>query len=88
MLFSHYIMEFAFLILVSSMLLLLLKIVTFEDKYNKLLAANAFSSNVIVFIVFLAAITDDNLIIDVALVYAFINFVAMIGLSKFFLLKR
>ena len=81
-------MIFAFSLLLLSMFLLLLKIITFKDKYNKILAANSFATNVVVFIVFLAVMVGDATAIDVALVYAFINVVSMIGISKFFLMRK
>jgi multicomponent Na+:H+ antiporter subunit F len=70
------------------MLLLLIKIISFQDKYNKILAANLFTTNVIVFIVFFTYIIDNTMILDIALVYAFINFVAIIGISKFITLNK
>lgn len=70
-------------LLLLSMFLLLIKVISFKDKYNKILAANLFTTNVVVFIVFFAHETNEPMIIDIALIYAIIGFVTMIGISRF-----
>ncbi|QXK91837.1 cation:proton antiporter [Neoehrlichia mikurensis] len=71
--------------LLVCMLLMLVVIIQGHCIYNRILAANLFSTYTIVLIVVLSVIKDTLSFIDVALIYACINFIAIIGFMKFFL---
>ncbi|KJV69012.1 multiple resistance and pH regulation F family protein [Candidatus Neoehrlichia lotoris str. RAC413] len=64
---------------------MLIVIMKERDIYNRILAANLFSTYVIVLIVVLGVIRETLLFVDIALIYACINFVSTAGFMKFFL---
>lgn len=51
--------------------------------YDRLLAVNAFGTNIVVVIALLAFLVDDMMFLDIALVYGLINFITTIALLKF-----
>ncbi|PIR34637.1 MAG: pH regulation protein F [Alphaproteobacteria bacterium CG11_big_fil_rev_8_21_14_0_20_44_7] len=67
-----------------SMILLLMRAILGPSVFDRILASNLFTTNVVLLIVALAFIKDNPSYIDVALVYAFLNFVATIGFLRFF----
>lgn len=67
-----------------SMLLLLARAMLGPSIFDRLLAANIFTTNIVVLIAVLAFAKDSPSYIDVALVYVFLNFTATIGFLRFF----
>jgi len=68
-------------LLVNSGILIILAFII-KDKYSKVLAINSFTTVSILLIVFLSLAIKEASLLDAALVYAFINFIATIGISK------
>lgn len=66
-----------------NMVFILIKIITSKYLQAKLVTANLFTSNVIVFIIAFGLKLNDPLIYDVAFVYALINFVASLAFYRF-----
>jgi len=52
--------------------------------FDRMLAANLFGTKTVVLIAMLSIIVDDAMFLDIALVYALINFVTTIGFLKYF----
>ena len=52
--------------------------------YDRVLAANSFGTKTVLFLLVFAAIAGRQDAIDIALLYALINFVATIAILKFF----
>jgi multicomponent Na+:H+ antiporter subunit F len=67
-----------------SMLLLLVRAVLGPTIFDRILAVNVFGTNVVVLILLLAFIFETPSFIDMALVYALLNFVATLGFLRFF----
>lgn len=67
-----------------SMVMLLIRAILGPTIFDRLLASNIFTTNIVVLIAALAVIEDSPEYIDVALVYALLNFVATIGFLRFF----
>lgn len=67
-----------------SMLMLLVRTVIGPTTFDRILAANIFSTNVVILIAVIAFADDEKDYIDIALVYALLNFVATIGYLRFF----
>lgn len=67
-----------------SMFMLLARAVKGPTIFDRILAANVFGTNVVLLIVMIAYVFDTASFIDMALVYAFLNFVATVALLRFF----
>jgi multicomponent Na+:H+ antiporter subunit F len=67
-----------------SMFMLLARAVKGPTIFDRILAANLFGTNVVILIVMIAYSFETASFIDMALVYAFLNFVATIALLRFF----
>ena len=67
-----------------SMFMLLARAVKGPTIFDRILAANLFGTNVVLLIVMIAYSFETASFIDMALVYAFLNFVATIALLRFF----
>lgn len=52
--------------------------------YDRILAVNMFGTKTVLLIAFIAAIAERGDYLDVALVYAMINFVAIVAVMKYF----
>lgn len=74
----------AIAILMLSMVLVMIRGVMGPTVHDRILATNAFGSNTVIMIILLAFASDDLTYIDVALVYALVNFVTTIGILKYF----
>ncbi len=70
--------------IVISMALLLLRCITGPTTYDRILAANGFGTKTVVLIALLGFILDEMLFLDVALVYALINFITTVAFLKYF----
>jgi multicomponent Na+:H+ antiporter subunit F len=67
-----------------SIALLLVRFIMGPSIFDKILAANVIGTNIILVALFLGFYHDAKSYIDVALVYAFLNFIATIGFLRFF----
>ena len=70
-------------LILMSMACVILRGIVGPSRYDRLLAANAFGTNVVVAIVLLSVLVDNMMFLDVALVYGLINFVSTIALLKY-----
>ncbi|MFW6413650.1 MAG: monovalent cation/H+ antiporter complex subunit F [Oceanicaulis sp.] len=52
--------------------------------YDRVLAVNAFGTKTVLFLVVFALMADETAAIDIALLYALVNFIATIAILKFF----
>lgn len=66
-----------------TMLLLLLRALLGPTTYDRILAINLFGTKTVLFIAVLCFLSGRPAFIDVALVYALINFIGMIAVLKF-----
>ena len=71
-----------------SLVLLLIRLILGATVFDRLLAANIFGTNIVVLIVILAVVKDTESYIDIALVYAFLNFIATIGFLRFYEIRK
>lgn len=67
-----------------NLVLLLLRGVTGPTLFDRLLAVNTFGTNIVVLIVLLGYVEDSYNFIDVALIYALINFIATVAFLRYF----
>ena len=81
-------MTIIFALICLSLLLLLVRAVLGATIFDRILAANVFGTNAVVLIVLIAFATDSPAFIDMALVYALLNFVATIAFLRFFKLGK
>lgn len=70
--------------IIISMLLLLVRAIMGPTVFDKILAANLFGTNIILLIVIIGYSNGNKSYIDIALVYAFLNFIGTIGLLRYF----
>ncbi|WP_203293230.1 monovalent cation/H+ antiporter complex subunit F [Maricaulis parjimensis] len=70
--------------LTASMAIMLARLFAGPTLYDRVLAANSFGTKTVLFLLVFAAIVDRQDAIDIALLYALINFVATIAILKFF----
>lgn len=66
------------------MILVFISIVKDNSIIDKILAVNCFANYTIIFIVLLANNKSNNSFIDIALIYALVNFIATIAFLKYF----
>lgn len=67
-----------------SMALVVIRAISGPTTYDRILAANTFGTKIMVLIALLAAVLNQPMFLDIALVYALINFVTTIGFLKYF----
>ncbi len=66
------------------MALALIRAVLGPSLYDRVLAVNVFGTKTVLMICVIAQLTDRPSYLDIALVYALINFISVIALLKFF----
>ncbi len=71
-------------ILVVNMLAILVKIMNIKPSYEKVIALNLFTSNIVAFIALFSLFTPNNMALDIALIYILISFIAVIAFLRFF----
>ena len=76
--------EFAIGLILFAMFLALLSAIIGETGYDKILAVNIFGTVTVLFIAIFGFLTERPDFLDIALVYALINFVTTIAILKFF----
>lgn len=72
------------LILLVAMCLVLVMAIKGPTVYDRILAANAFGNKTVALIAVLSFMIDDSGFLDIALIYALINFISTIALLKYF----
>ncbi len=77
-------LELATYMILFAMLLALMSAIIGETVYDKILAVNIFGTVTVLFIAVFGFMTGRPDFLDIALVYALINFVATIAILKFF----
>lgn len=75
---NYLIIAMTFLIIIS-----LIRFLTSKDIYTKILTVNVVSTKIILLICLVSSLLIDRDYIDIALVYALINFIVMIIVSKY-----
>lgn len=73
--------------LLVSMVLMLLRALAGPGIYDRMLAANAFGSKTMILIALLSYLLEEPMLLDIALVYAMINFITTIGFLKYVKVK-
>ena len=71
-----------------AMALALLRAFMGPTLYDRILSVNAFGTKTVLFIAILGFLMGRPEFLDIALVYALINFIAMIGVLRFFEYKQ
>ncbi len=69
---------------VLAMAIMLARLFAGPTLYDRVLAANSFGTKTVLFLLVFAALVGRQDAIDIALLYALINFVATIAILKFF----
>lgn len=71
-------------ILAFAMVIILVRLFSGPTLYDRVLAVNAFGTKTVLFLVVFALMVGEPAAIDIALLYALINFIATIAILKFF----
>ncbi|RDX36909.1 pH regulation protein F [Kangiella sp. HD9-110m-PIT-SAG07] len=71
-----------------AMVLALLRALMGPTLYDRVLSVNVFGTKTVLFIAILGFLMGRPEFLDIALVYALINFIAMIGVLRFFEYKQ
>lgn len=74
----------AALAILSVMVLVLVRALLGPTVYDRILAVNMFGTKTVLLIALLSFISDRTDVLDIALAYALINFIAVIAVLKFF----
>ena len=77
------IINIAIIVTLAVMALILLRVFFGPTLFDRILAGNTFGSHIIVLVVLIGQLLETEFFIDVAITYALINFIAMIGLLRF-----
>ena len=80
---GYFMLGSAFLIIVS-MALILARLIGGPTLYDRLLAVNSFGTKTVLFLCVFCFIIDRPDGVDIALLYALMNFIATIAVLKFF----
>lgn len=80
---GYFMLGSAFLIIVS-MALMLVRLIGGPTLYDRLLAVNSFGTKTVLFLCVFCFIIDRPDGVDIALLYALMNFIATIAVLKFF----
>ena len=76
------------LIVLISLFMILLRALMGPTRYDRILAVNLFGTKTVIFLALLGALTGRTGYVDVALLYALVNYVATIVILKFVHLRR
>lgn len=76
--------EWAIVIVLAGMALVVLRVLLGPTLYDRILAANVFGTKTVAFIALLCLVFEDTMFLDIALVYALINFLATLAFLKYF----
>ena len=67
-----------------SMAMALVRAIKGPTMYDHILAANSFGTKTVIIIALISDLIGDTMYLDIALVYALINFIATIAILKYF----
>ncbi|MEQ1782056.1 MAG: monovalent cation/H+ antiporter complex subunit F [Hyphomonadaceae bacterium] len=70
--------------LMAAMVLMIVRAIAGPSQYDRILAANSFGTKTILLIAVIGYLFGRPAFLDIAIVYALINFVTTIALMKFF----
>ena len=70
--------------LIVAMALMIIRAITGPSQYDRILAANSFGTKTVLLIAVIGYLFGRPAFLDIAIVYALINFVTTIALMKFF----
>ena len=76
--------EIATYLILFAMLLALISAIIGKTVYDKILAVNIFGTITVLFIALFGFLTERPEFLDIAIVYALINFIATVAILKFF----
>ena len=68
---------------VLSVVLVLVRAIQGPTRYDRMMAANVFGTKTMILTALLALVMDEPMFVDIALVYAMINFVTTIAMLKY-----
>ncbi len=71
------------IVVLISTFLILIRAIKGPTTYDKILAVNSFGTKTMVVIALLSDLVSDSMYLDIALVYALINFIATIAILKY-----
>lgn len=77
------VLHIAVIIVLVSMFLLLVRALKGPTLCDKILAVNSFGTKTMVIIALMSLLVSDAMYLDIALVYAMINFIATIAILKY-----
>lgn len=77
------IINIAIIVTLFTMAIILFRVFWGPTIFDRILAGNSFSSYIIVLILLIGQLLDTEFFIDIAITYALINFIAVIGLLRF-----
>ncbi len=80
---GYIILASAFLLIVS-MVMMLVRLIGGPSLYDRLLAVNSFGTKIVLFLCVFCFIIDRPDGVDIALLYALMNFIATIAVLKYF----
>ena len=80
----NFIFLVALILVFIAMVLVLIRLYKGPTLYDRVLSTNSFGTNTVLFIGVLGFLSDRPYFLDIALLYALINFVATIAILKFF----
>jgi multicomponent Na+:H+ antiporter subunit F len=80
----HYVFLIALICLFIAMVLVLIRLYNGPTLYDRVLSTNSFGTHTVLFIGILGFLSDRPDFLDIALLYALINFVGTIAILKFF----
>lgn len=76
------VLQAAAIAVLLAMAMALLRAVLGPDLWNRILAVNMFGTKTVLFIALLAAVTGRADYLDIALVYAMINFISVVAVMR------
>lgn len=76
--------EGAIIAVLVSLIMVIIRGILGPTVFDRILAANLFGTKIVVFIVLLGHFIGTEFFIDVALIYALINFITTIALLRYF----
>jgi multicomponent Na+:H+ antiporter subunit F len=76
--------HFTVFALIIAMFAMLWRVVKGKTDFDRILAANLFGTKTVGLIVVISLIFNDEMLIDIAFVYALVNFITTIGFMRYF----
>ncbi|AIL64987.1 putative monovalent cation/H+ antiporter subunit F [Rickettsiales bacterium Ac37b] len=76
------------LLILTSITLMLISIFNNSSIFDKIMSMNCLTNYVIILITLIASLKVQETFLDIALIYAFINFIATIGFLRYFKQKQ